>query len=417
MNREDKQSKEQDKMVHLKYLQKYQEKKELIAPGHAYTIYLPVDKNAKGSPYYCRIINNQTKNKDFKELLEAFAVREESIMQSLNNNFWEVYTKPLKLKSALLCGSGLPHPTGVGMTLLSPYGIPYIPGSSLKGIFRDAFKNYYPDKELLENLLFGVGSSNESQSTDYPLGQGHWRFLDAIIEPNSDGQIFDLDVLTLHHKKYFRGCELSYAENPIPVFFLVVKEGCRFSVNVLHKRHDHLSSQLQEISNCKCEETINELTDYISENLGYGAKSRIGYGYALIDEEQLNELNEQRKKREKELAEEKQREFDDKKRYERYQKMTPAEQWAYKLIDKTLDADESKNESKKIKKIIQALEEEPDVEPQYYIKLGEILQKNVWKKELRDTPKAKNPKKDDDFNASKAIVSLKEGKKPNWEGR
>lgn len=77
-------------------------------------------------------------------------------------------------------------------------GLPYFPGKSLKGIFRNAFKiaennNWFTDHKDLENFLFGKegsycrpGESGKNQTFIEPnnlLTSGHLHFSNAVIDP------------------------------------------------------------------------------------------------------------------------------------------------------------------------------------------------------------------------------------------
>jgi CRISPR type III-B/RAMP module RAMP protein Cmr6 len=70
-----------------------------------------------------------------EKLAESLRRRQTEWAARLSN---QVSSITLKLESPLTTGLGNPHPVENGFSFLSPYGIPYLPGSSIKGVVRRA---------------------------------------------------------------------------------------------------------------------------------------------------------------------------------------------------------------------------------------------------------------------------------------
>ncbi|MBM3396075.1 MAG: type III-B CRISPR module RAMP protein Cmr6, partial [Betaproteobacteria bacterium] len=123
-----------------------------------------------------------------------------------------------------------------GLTLHRFFGVPFIPGSALKGVARDAAM-YVEDTRGLARGLFG---NNETE--DKEARQGDVSFLAAFpVNPNAR---LEYEVCTPHYKAYY-GMELDQQtrhpvnpnalddENPIPNLFPVVAKGERFRFQLL----------------------------------------------------------------------------------------------------------------------------------------------------------------------------------------
>lgn len=163
-----------------------------------------------------------------------------------------------------MCGMGERTPGENGLSLHPVYGVPYLPGTSLKGILRAWVMSQDWGPEWKEGgrhfrILFGEGGHNgEAAGVD---------LLDALPLPGC--AMFTLDVLTPHFADYYqdntgRQAPLGWG-GPIPVQFLAAAKGVRYRVVVegdpawIDKAAEWLSIALAE--------------------RGIGAKSRAGYGH------------------------------------------------------------------------------------------------------------------------------------------
>ncbi|MEV2675596.1 type III-B CRISPR module RAMP protein Cmr6, partial [Paenibacillus larvae] len=144
---------------------------------------------------YRRSCNNLSKS----EILQSLRKRQELIVSQL-----PAYMKfHYKLNGRILLGIGgvTPYTTISAMTLHPVYGIPYIPGSSLKGVVR----NYWLHEHLDGDLGLGENASRKvffdkcfgTGADDEQLSSGKLIFLDAY--PVETYQIVK-DVQTPHYK-------------------------------------------------------------------------------------------------------------------------------------------------------------------------------------------------------------------------
>ena len=164
------------------------------------------------------------------------------------------------LTAPLAIGLGSESATEVGLTLHHTYGMPFIPGSALKGLCRRAaaeLKMTAPDDF---QILFGDNSA-----------ASHLVFWDAWYDADSlDGCPFQLDTITVHHPQYYQnkgvGVWPTDFDDPTPIPFLCVKPGSTFLFS--------LDAPTPEWADLARRLLIWGLT-----NLGVGGKTNAGYGY------------------------------------------------------------------------------------------------------------------------------------------
>lgn len=204
----------------------------------------------------------------------------------------------IELTSRLLVGHGDPSPTEVGVTLHPTYGVPYIPGTALKGLlshYIQATRGGEPGwrapifraKKTDTTAPLGDGDPVEPPGEWYAAvfgapaitgkadvdAKGYVRFEDALLVPNPGGQRpLIRDVLTPHHKTYYD----SHGEKrpidwdePNPVGFLTVAPGTRFLLAVSWECGAEAWADL----------AVAELLSAL-ETRGVGGKTSAGYGRA-----------------------------------------------------------------------------------------------------------------------------------------
>lgn len=207
---------------------------------------------------------NEDKLKDLNNILKVFFNNNRYIYENskiLNDVFskalkqlqtsgYQIYEKSFELSSPLLIGSGIPSAYEVGIYLNRNYGLPVIPGQSIKGSFK-AFLDEIDENDL---IFFG---NNENSSEIF--------FFDAVPEKYKLG----IDILNPHFKEYYLSENVpNDVYQPVPINFISVFEGTYvFRYVIVSEKND-------DNKNKKISEYFEEfLTIY-----GIGAKTSMGYG-------------------------------------------------------------------------------------------------------------------------------------------
>ena len=181
-----------------------------------------------------------------------------------------------QLIGRLIVGIGGEHVQETNMTLHHIYGIPYIPGSAVKGVLRHWWLQVLREDQnfLQQNPSFinSNGELDESVALKDPIflsifgsqeQRGKVQFLDAYPTEARD---FAIDIMNPHYPHYYSGSEPpTDHQNPRPISFLTVEETCfRFAFLA------------------KTKKPLNQLKKRFKEALelkGIGAKTSVGYGY------------------------------------------------------------------------------------------------------------------------------------------
>lgn len=175
----------------------------------------------------------------------------------------------------LAVGLGNVSVSEVGLTLHHTYGVPYLPGSALKGLARRAAAAYgLSEKDPAFGALFGTSADSEEASA------GYVKFWDGWLIVENEQKPLQRDVLTVHHKDYYGEAGAKYPtdfDDPNPVPFLSVRPGMTFKVAVTCTE----SRELAELA--------ARLLDYGLSRLGLGGKTNAGYGKFSITERELSE--------------------------------------------------------------------------------------------------------------------------------
>jgi CRISPR-associated protein Cmr6 len=157
------------------------------------------------------------------------------------------------------------------ITLHHLYGIPFIPGSALKGLTRayvtgeiDGYKSEKIEDDNDEiKRIFG----KEKQA-------GSVIFFDAM--PTGGKVAFALDIMNPHYGDYYGGNRPpTNDQNPVPVTFLTVT-GTGFTFALLPRRAASKEQEAQHIKD------VEQVKDWLQEALrqyGIGGKTSAGYGY------------------------------------------------------------------------------------------------------------------------------------------
>ena len=208
-------------------------------------------------------------------------------------------------------GLGNEHPLENGFAFLNPYGLPYLPGSGIKGVLRQAARELasgewgdaqgWSEESIL--ALFGNDPATEPQL------RGALNFWDVI--PQIKGDSLAVDVMTPHQGHYYQSkvdpktgdsANPHDSGQPIPINFLTVPPGSdfRFHVQCDLARLRHHAQDLAE--NARWQALLTAALHHAFEWLGFGAKTAVGYG--------AMETREQRAQQKKRAAEQHQRDME-----------------------------------------------------------------------------------------------------------
>ncbi len=109
----------------------------------------------------------------------------------------------------VIVGLGAKGATDIGVTLHHTWGVPVLPGSSLKGIAALGAREHFADPDAWSPLFGDVQE------------QGAVLFHDAWLDPRTGHNGLHRDVITVHHQRYYQGEEEpADTDNPNPVPFL-----------------------------------------------------------------------------------------------------------------------------------------------------------------------------------------------------
>lgn len=186
--------------------------------------------------------------------------------------------------SPFTTGLGNEHPLENGFAFLNPYGLPYLPGSGVKGVLRQAARELCDEGAgwTRETILALFGG--EPGDTGEDPRRGALAFWDVI--PQVAGDMLTVDVMTPHQSHYYqKGATPHESGQPTPIHFLTVPPGSDF---VFHVQCDarflaRLAPEL--VADGRWCVLLESAFRHAFDWLGFGAKTAVGYGAMRIDEE------------------------------------------------------------------------------------------------------------------------------------
>ncbi|WP_027883023.1 type III-B CRISPR module RAMP protein Cmr6 [Meiothermus rufus] len=194
----------------------------------------------------------------------GFFERWKEALEGMGAVFLEATTR-----TPLAIGLGNKSPLENGLAIHHTYGVPYLPGSAIKGLLRRAADKSNLSKEQ-KDVLFGEEPDPKRKSQGSAAHLVYW---DGWLDPTSS-QPFQKDVITVHHPGYYAGGKTwpTDFDDPNPVAFLSVRPGVKF--------HLALSSPDPEATSWL--HLAAELLQYGLQHLGLGGKTNAGYGYFTL---------------------------------------------------------------------------------------------------------------------------------------
>lgn len=238
-----------------------------------------------------RIINRKIRvNEDVEKFrwrgffLNQIQARINKIIEVLQKSGCNSKTLIARCPWRLSIGLGASHPQETSMTLHHVYGIPYIPGSAIKGITRHWAVLRFAKKDKKENENFEKSiervakALEEGQNLEIEVNgikfsdlieifgtqkqAGKVIFMDAYPIENINLKI---DIVNVHYPEYYsKNIPPADWQNPKPIKFLTV-ENTKFEFVLL--------GRIEELVNI----ALNLLKEAL-KNHGIGAKTSLGYG-------------------------------------------------------------------------------------------------------------------------------------------
>jgi len=219
----------------------------------------------------------------------AFELWEKSF-DSTSDDLVRRYDAEFKDGRRVVVGLGADSVIETGVALSHTYGVPYLPGSSIKGMTSSYCHNCYGAKQAefkeggeVHRVIFG--DQDES---------GVVVFHDAWIEPNSVPRSLKLDVMTPHHTEYNGGGSAppSDFDSPNPILFLSVVGKFRVYLTI----EERLELESAKVALDLAAQLVKEAF----ETQGIGGKKSSGYG--LVDDPNLKTDAEKAEEARKELT-------------------------------------------------------------------------------------------------------------------
>lgn len=226
--------------------------------------FLPdVEKGAEGHPPHLLQLTEILVPEEYRR----FFVRWRKAVEALGP---ATRTAEAKVLGRMVAGLGAESVLETSIALHRTYGVPYIPGSSLKGLAAAAAHQGLADPQwrkaskgveigAFHRILFGDQESS-----------GEVTFHDALWIPEGSTLPLDLDVMTVHHPDYYQGKDNAPAadwDSPTPVAFLTA-----------HGRYLLAVTGPQEWA-----ETAMAILKIAVEENGAGAKTAAGYGRMQLE--------------------------------------------------------------------------------------------------------------------------------------
>ncbi len=200
------------------------------------------------------------------ELYGHFVKRRSEFLEDLKRcQGWVIRSASLKTLWRLVSGLGIAHPFETGFVFDHTYGVPYLPGSSVKGAAR-AWAEEVWDSPAIDQI-FGAEDGD-------PL-QGGVVFFDAYPAKWPE---LEVDILNPHYKAYYEGREPPADWLlPEPTYFLALKAKQPF-VFAVGVKPTEVSPQAAQRAETLADEALKAVRGAARE-LGLGGKTAVGYGY------------------------------------------------------------------------------------------------------------------------------------------
>lgn len=235
-------------------------------------------------------------------LLNNLRARQKAIADWSGDAVWRLSAYST---APLMTGTGMEHPLENGFAFLNPYGLPYLPGSGVKGVLRRTVEllaagefgdrqNW--DQDVIDALF---GREPESGVTETARNRGALMFWDVLPEPA--GNSLKVEIMTPHYGDYYQGNTPPHdSGQPNPIVFLALPLNSRFEFFVQCDK-----AALPDSIRNNWQSLLDTAFQYAFDWLGFGAKTAVGYGQfssTAIEDAKIQRELEIRKRHEMEAA-------------------------------------------------------------------------------------------------------------------
>lgn len=374
-----------------------------------------------------------------KAAMQALADRQQAQASRLPEN--ARLTLDASATAPFSTGLGNEHPLENGFAFLNPYGLPYLAGSGVKGVLRQAARelasgDWDTDEEghvatdvprwsakrtidlhdanhqLTQNsqgqpiqlsvidALFG----RETDSDDTAQVRGALTFWDVI--PQIKGDSLSVGIMTPHQGHYYQqnsdrktGASITPHDSgqPIPIQFLTVPPGSGFSFTVTCDTA-HLARLAPELAwNDQWKALLMQAFTHAFTWLGFGAKTAVGYGALQEDPTKKAAREAQQRDQQEKLAKEEAKT----KREAELARLSPVERFISEAIDiKTAGQSNSSALMHAMKQAVSS-----DMAPELRVAVAQRLkQLLIADKGWREKSEKKNPEKDKPYQQTLMVM-------------
>lgn len=311
-------------------------------------------------------------------------------------------------------GLGNEHPLENGFAFLNPYGLPYLPGSGVKGVLRQAAQELasgdWGEKRGWEDgvieALFGKQDSNDAQ-------RGALTFWDVI--PQIKGDSLMVEIMTPHQSHYYQqnrdrrsgdSATPHDSGQPNPIYFLTVPPGSGFAFHVVCDLA-HLRRFAPELAeNNQWKDLFTAAFEHAFQWLGFGAKTAVGYGAMDRDTAAEERRRKEREQREAQARADEEARRVAAQRQAELEQMDPVDRSIWEFLAQRPD----KNQPE-ISAVIGAVKQgrwqgEEKIAVARWLKAAMQAAKGQWK----ETSQAKKPEKDREYQNTLLVRSWLGGK-------
>lgn len=254
---------------------------------------------------------------DDKKLMEALQQRQAAFFASAASELCKICL-PAIATAPFTTGLGNEHPLENGFAFLNPYGLPYLPGSGVKGVLRQAARELasgdWGDSPWRE---YNRSLSGEANAPDFDSAQSA-TYLDALfgredsndalrgalsfwdVIPQIKGDSLLVEIMTPHQSHYYQqnpaagSISPHDSGQPIPISYLTVPPGSGFTFHVVCDLVRLERSALDLARDGRWKTLLTAAFEHAFAWCGFGAKTAVGYGAMARDvETEAREAEEQ----------------------------------------------------------------------------------------------------------------------------